>query len=189
MATWTDGDKLTVTFVLVDPLGSIAYVFDESIREEEYAFERSLLLDTPMWPGLWTIRILYQWSIVAENNFLVLPLSFYKGVPISSEQAAVLNHGVEVGYETRAGLNTLSEDEREKMRRAAENNSLRSGKSLSTFVDGLLSEMWRVNDHCKVTKTACPFLTECAKKNWSTKYPDVKATISGINKDTGKMVS
>lgn len=82
MQKWAKGSNVTVTVVWIDPTNVIAATYDVLIDSTaEYTHYRPPL-NTPLRPGMWTVRVLHHWNPVAETRFLITPLTHHKHLPI-----------------------------------------------------------------------------------------------------------
>lgn len=82
MQKWSKGANVTVTVVWVDPTNVIAATYDILIDANAEFTHYRPPLNQPLRPGVWSVRILYHWSPVAEMRFLIAPLTHSKHQPI-----------------------------------------------------------------------------------------------------------
>lgn len=82
MQKWSKGANVTVTVVWIDPTNVIAATYDILIDANAEFTHYRPPLNQPLRPGVWSVRILYHWSPVAEMRFLVAPLTYSKHQPI-----------------------------------------------------------------------------------------------------------
>lgn len=82
MQRWGRGQNVTVTVVWVDPTNVIAATYDILVDGgTEYTHYRPPLT-VPLRPGVWTLRVLHHWNLLASTSFVVSPLEYHDQQPI-----------------------------------------------------------------------------------------------------------
>lgn len=79
---WVRGPNLTATIVWIDPAQTVAASYDISVDVDAEYTQYKPLLQRPLRPGAWTVRVLRLWERVAEVRFLVMPLAFKGREPL-----------------------------------------------------------------------------------------------------------
>ncbi|XP_008407432.1 xylosyltransferase 1 [Poecilia reticulata] len=187
MQKWNKGPNITVTVVWIDPTNVIAATYDILIDASAEFTHYRPPLNQPLRPGVWNVRILHNWSPVAEIRFLIVPLAYNKHQPIRQEDTLRLHNGpAKNSYMEQSfhGLNpvlnipvSLAYVER------AKRNAALTGPELEGWVDGLVGELWEAADICAVGLTACPVMQPCAKSPWSSMSPDPKSQLGAPHPD------
>ncbi|XP_014857285.1 PREDICTED: xylosyltransferase 1 [Poecilia mexicana] len=187
MQKWNKGPNVTVTVVWIDPTNVIAATYDILIDASAEFTHYRPPLNQPLRPGVWNVRILHNWSPVAEIRFLIVPLAYNKHQPIRQEDTLRLHNGpAKNSYMEQSfhGLNpvlnipvSLAYVER------AKRNAALTGPELEGWVDGLVGELWEAADICAVGLTACPVMQPCAKSPWSSMSPDPKSQLGAPHPD------
>uniref|UniRef100_H3D3E5 Xylosyltransferase 1 n=1 Tax=Tetraodon nigroviridis TaxID=99883 RepID=H3D3E5_TETNG len=179
MQRWSKGANVTVTVVWIDPTNVIAATYDILIDANAEFTHYRPPLNQPLRPGVWSVRILYHWSPVAEMRFLVAPLTYSKHQPIRQDDALKLHNGpAKNSYMEQSfhGLNpVLNIPVSLGYVEQAKRNAALTGQQLEHWVDGLVGELWEAADICAVGPTACPVMQACPKNPWSSMSPDPKS--------------
>uniref|UniRef100_A0A4W5L789 Xylosyltransferase C-terminal domain-containing protein n=1 Tax=Hucho hucho TaxID=62062 RepID=A0A4W5L789_9TELE len=93
MQRWGRGQNVTVTVVWVDPTNVIATTYDILVDGgTEYTHYRPPL-SVPLRPGVWTLRVLHHWNLLASTSFVVSPLEYHDQQPIRQEDTVKLHSG------------------------------------------------------------------------------------------------
>ncbi|CAJ0966881.1 unnamed protein product [Ranitomeya imitator] len=79
---WTHGVNVTVTVVWIDPTYIIAASYDISVDSEADFTQYKPPLTRPLRPGVWHVRLLHLWELLAEVKFLVVPLTHRNKQPL-----------------------------------------------------------------------------------------------------------
>nr|XP_015826291.2 xylosyltransferase 1 [Nothobranchius furzeri] len=187
MQKWNKGPNVTVTVVWIDPTNVIAATYDILIDASAEFTHYRPPLNQPLRPGVWSIRILHNWSLMAEIRFLIVPLAYNKHQPIKQDDALKLHNGpVKNSYMEQSfhGLNpilnipvSLAYVEQ------AKRNAAMTGSELERWVDSLVGELWEAADVCALGPTACPVMQACAKSPWSSMSPDPKSQLGEPRSD------
>lgn len=191
---WGPGPALAATFIWIDPANSVAGSYEVKIETGPQLNVHKPVFRQPLRPGIWTVKLMYMWTQVAETKFLVTPLSFMNGVEISADHVKFVHNGPGRPYvehnvsmvEKFLGLSI-----KEAAVRQAGANALRFGKDLLDWIDSLSSQFYVIQDTCSVNKdTPCSVLEldECSSVSWSPSSPDVKSEIRGIDEKTGRLM-
>ncbi|KAK6312523.1 hypothetical protein J4Q44_G00181870 [Coregonus suidteri] len=93
MQRWGRGQNVTVTVVWVDPTNVIAATYDILVDGgAEYTHYRPPLT-LPLRPGVWTLRVLHHWNLLASTSFVVSPLEYHDQQPIRQEDTVKFHNG------------------------------------------------------------------------------------------------
>lgn len=82
-----------ISCLWIDPTGILLDVSDISIDENGGIGSSKPSLKQPHLPGAWTVKIVQQQLLIAEIKFLIIPLEFHRGNPLTSKQAPLVNGG------------------------------------------------------------------------------------------------
>lgn len=188
--TWGPGEPLTVSIAWIDPAKIIAASYDVNITGAGQIEPFKPLLKRPLRPGVWTTKIMHRWQIFAEAQFLVLPLTMFKGKSLDASQAA-LNHNGPSGYYARQDFTEFEEvlkvDRVGEARAAADENGQKQGRVLEEWADQMCGEFWSVQEVCQTREiiAECSFIKKCEETYWSSQSPDPKSTITALDPDSG----
>ncbi|KAJ8384004.1 hypothetical protein AAFF_G00212480 [Aldrovandia affinis] len=181
MQRWAKGPNVTVTVVWIDPTAVIAATYDILIDGNAEFTHYRPPLSLPLRPGVWTVRTLHHWSLVAQTRFLITPHAYSRGLPLRQEDALRLHSGpLKNSYMEQSfhGLNPilkipvhLGQVE------AAGRHARLTGAGLEAWVDRLVGEMWAGSQVCAAGPSACPALQACAHTRWSSLSPDPKSQL------------
>ena len=59
---WEGGDAFTVSIVWIDPSNSVAASFDTKVQQGVKLFYHKPNFTLPLRPGVWTVKMMYQWE-------------------------------------------------------------------------------------------------------------------------------
>ncbi|XP_063816764.1 xylosyltransferase 2 isoform X2 [Pseudophryne corroboree] len=179
MQKWTHGLNITVTVVWIDPTYIIAASYDIAVDSEADFTQYKPPLSRPLRPGVWSVRLLHFWELLAEVKFLVVPLTFRKKEPLQKADRW-LHAGpprgqyMEQNFQSLSGI--LSLPPRAEIEKDADKKSELLGKDLEKWTDNSLSGFWSVGGVCTKTVSAfCPSLPVCSDTHWSSLSPDPKS--------------
>ena len=82
-----------MTVSVIDPAQVIATSCEIDVAKSEHAVPLVMEFEQPLRPGIWTVKVQFQWTIIAESHFLVIPYSHYGHRPITDGEAAQLHDG------------------------------------------------------------------------------------------------
>lgn len=138
----------------------------------------------PIRAGAWKLMIFHQWKLLGENNFLVLPLIYWKGLPVNSVNVKELNDGPPRGKyynHNFTGVEAfLKLRENPDLDRLAYHNALKVGSELIQWCLDLVSDFWTIHDICRISPSSqCDFFVAktCTTTTWSSLFPDLKAAL------------
>ncbi|GBM80770.1 Xylosyltransferase oxt [Araneus ventricosus] len=189
---WGPGTQFSATFVWVDPTNTVAGSYEVKIEAGNQVLYHKPTFRQPLRPGTWSLKLLYEWELVAETFFLIIPLSVYNGHEVSSEQVKFLHNGPGQPYVDHDFSNVealLGYANKSVQARQALSNSRRYGKDLKEWTDTLVSSFWSVQDTCFVNQPLHPSggalcldleLDPCHLASWSSHADDPKSTIRNI---------
>lgn len=75
---WDLGKEFTVSMAWVDPANIIAASYDIKIPGSVFTGSHKPALNRPLRPGVWTVKLMYNMALVAETQFLIIPLTHYQ---------------------------------------------------------------------------------------------------------------
>uniref|UniRef100_A0A6Q2YKG8 Xylosyltransferase 1 n=1 Tax=Esox lucius TaxID=8010 RepID=A0A6Q2YKG8_ESOLU len=181
MQRWGRGQNITVTVVWVDPTNVIAATYDILVEGgAEYTHYRPPL-NLPLRPGVWTVRVLNHWNLLASTSFVVSPLEYHHQKPIKHDDTVKFHSGpARNSYMEQSfhGLNPiLNLPVHLGQVEEAELNASLTGAELQGWVDRLLAGVWSAADVCSPGPSACPVMQRCQETGWSAFSPDPKSEL------------
>lgn len=188
--TWGPGTPLVVSIAWIDPAKVIAASYDINITSEGQIGPFKPQLKQPLRPGVWACVLMYRYEVIAQVNFLVLPLAVFRGNPLDSRKAG-LHHNGPIGYYAKQDFSEFEEVLRvtnvREARAAADENGQKHGRALEEWTDSLCAEFWSVQDICRTgaVSSNCASVKKCEESPWSSLSPDPKSTITAVNPITG----
>lgn len=174
----------------IDPANVIAASYDVNVPKATFIGSHKPQLKTPLRPGVWQVKLMYKYEVVAETSFLVVPLTIYRGRLISSSEAFLSHNGPDglyAGKDFAEFKDVLQVNSSEEALKVAKSNGRKFGKALDDWVDKLTTEFWGYQTLCAmedITKI-CPEVDLCKDTTWSSRSPDPKSEIRGLNKTSG----
>ena len=193
--SWGAGRAGVVTVVYIDPALVVAGSYDVTVAETEHVGHQQPTFNKPLRPGMWTAKLLLAKEVVAETDFIITPLSHFDGRPISDSQALASHRGPVKLYadEDLKHLHQQLNFINKKLAvRTAKLNEVKTGTRLLAWIDGLAGTMWTHVETCyhgDAVPSSCAEVTQCQSAYWSSKYPDLKSEISGLDENTGKLLT
>ncbi|XP_073540175.1 xylosyltransferase 2 isoform X1 [Phyllobates terribilis] len=184
---WTHGVNVTVTVVWIDPTYIIAASYDISVDSETDFTQYKPPLTRPLRPGVWHVRLLHLWELLAEVKFLVIPLTHRNKEPLQKGDRwlhAGPSHGqyMEQDFQPLSGI--LGLPSRVEIELEAVKKSDLMGQDLEKWTDNSLSDFWSVGGICtKTASTLCPSLPVCSDTHWSSLSPDPKSELGPVRPD------
>ncbi|XP_022092486.1 xylosyltransferase 1-like isoform X2 [Acanthaster planci] len=189
---WKPGEQVQVTISWIDPTNHIAGSFDTTVDHDKEETHHSPPFKKPLRPGKWYVKLLYQWMVVAEVEFLIVPQALAEGRPIQRYDSTLLNSGVpndsyvEKDFSSMKPIFQLADSATlvEEANKRARND----GEALHDWVDEILGQHWSVMGFCVAptngSKLAeCRQFKPCYSQSWSTLSPDPKSDLSYIKAD------
>ncbi|XP_014272406.1 xylosyltransferase oxt isoform X2 [Halyomorpha halys] len=175
-----------LTLLWIDPIGTLADVSFLSISGDSLTGFIKSSLKAPLFPGIWTLRVLYGGKAHSETSFLVTPLELLNGSPLTQREAGFMHRGPSERYPKRGedwgirgGGNALE--------RRALANARRTGKDLQQWIDSLSSRFYEIVESCVVKKRKWCDLPVCENTNWSSLSPDPKSELTRVDEFSGRM--
>ena len=189
---WTPGEQYFITLTWIDPVDHIAGSFDTTVDKDREETHHSPPFVHPLRPGRWTVKMLYQWMVVAEVHFLVVPLALYDHKPLEAHQSVSFNTGpannnyVNKDFSSMKSLFQLSDSTQ--LVKEANKKAQVEGDKLHAWVDDWMEQFWSVLGFCVTsptkssteTRTGCLGFKLCEKQPWSTYYPDPKSELGPV---------
>ncbi|XP_044152518.1 xylosyltransferase 2 isoform X1 [Bufo gargarizans] len=184
---WTHGVNVTVTVVWIDPTYVIAASYDIVVDSEADFTQYKPPLSRPLRPGVWHVRLLSFWELLAEVKFLVIPLTFRNKEPFQKGDRS-LHAGPPQGqymeHNFQALRGVLGLPSRAEIKQEADKKAELVGKDLEKWTDNSLSDFWSTGGICTKTASAfCPSLPICSGTHWSSLSPDPKSDMGPIGPD------
>ncbi|XP_063315020.1 xylosyltransferase 2 isoform X1 [Pelobates fuscus] len=184
---WTRGVNLTVTVVWIDPTYIVAASYDIAVDSEADYTQYKPALTRPLRPGVWSVRILHFWEMVAEVQFLVIPLTVRNKKPLQSGDSWLhsgppLGQYMEQSFQALSGI--LNLPPRADIEKEANKKSEFRSKELENWTDDSLKSFWSVGGVCqKTVSSSCPSLPICSDTHWSSLSPDPKSELGPVGQD------
>lgn len=184
---WSHGVNMTVTVVWIDPTFIVAASYDISVDSEADYTQYKPPFARPLRPGVWSIRILHFWEMVAEIKFLVMPLTVRNKEPLQQGDSWLHSgppHGqyMEQNFQALSGI--LNLPPHADIETNADKKSELRGKELENWTDSSLRSFWSVGGVCtKTYSTSCPSLPICSDTHWSSLSPDPKSELRFVGLD------
>ena len=183
---WGYGPQGVVTFAWIDPAGDVLVFQDVPLGKESLIEIHKPKIKTPLRPGVWTVKVLYQLRLAVSVEFLVLPFATVNGVPVSEEDVKRLHNGP-LGPYTQANLNEfqgkLKVSNPEELQAIAVMNGKKIGKDLLSWIDKLTASFWSAVDTCSLEDlgSKCNLMNLCSETSWSSLSPDPKSEIKDVD--------
>lgn len=185
-----------LTCLWIDPYGNFVDISEIVIDEKAVqGHSKPTLLKQPHQPGIWTVKLIYRDLLFAEVKFLITPLQFYAGSPVTDnrKQSNIINNG--------STLVTITSDYFNKFlpalitRSASSNNNKFFGQNLLDWIDSLFNQFYVVEKMClddddDHKTTVCGIIEHCSRTNWSSLAVDAKSAIDSyyLNQTSGSFV-
>ncbi|EDO36835.1 predicted protein, partial [Nematostella vectensis] len=185
---WVHGDAFDVKIMWVDPINVVTGVYEMHVVDNWVVSFHKPVFKKPMRPGKWIIKMIYTDKGEDMTSFLVVPLAFDKGEPVSSQRAMEANSGPPGGiYNTNDFLIEFDREANntETAAKEAAENSRKSGQELDNWIDHVVTGFWSVEGTCLVHGSVpdCVRLPDCKETRWSTKSPDPKSEFGKVKAD------
>ncbi|XP_038065057.1 xylosyltransferase 1-like isoform X2 [Patiria miniata] len=189
---WKPGEQVQVTISWIDPTNHIAASFDTTVDHDKEETHHSPPFKKPLRPGKWYVKLLYQWMVVAEVEFLIVPQALAEGRPIQRHDSIMLNSGVpnnsyvEKDFSSMKSIFQLGDSA--SLIAEANKRAQNVGEALHDWVDEIVGQHWSVMGFCVAptngTKVAeCRQFKPCYGQSWSTLSPDSKSDLSHVKAD------
>ncbi|KAG8446324.1 hypothetical protein GDO86_013961 [Hymenochirus boettgeri] len=184
---WSRGINVTVTVVWIDPTYIVAASYDITVDTDADFTQYKPPLTRPLRPGYWSIRLLHFWELLAEVQFLVVPLAVRNRKPLQKgdnwlHSGPPKGQYMEQSFQPLSGI--LNLPPRAEVEKDANRKSQLLGKELQDWIDESLSNFWSVAGVCtKFPSLSCPSLPVCSKTEWSSHSPDPKSELGLIRHD------
>lgn len=181
-----------LTLLWLDPLGRLQDFNELHVEESQIDVinHSKTLLKQPLTPGVWTAKLIGRTSIYAQLKFLVSPLAYDQGEPLTTAAAArAVNGGItmsmspdfELPVEWQQHLH--NDDDVFALRQEALAYAEYTGAQLHKRIDELVGRFFQLRETCIVDEHAVlPELPLCRDTNWSSLAPDPKSDIEALLK-------
>jgi len=168
----------------------IAASYDIEIPGTNHIGSHKPELRLPLRPGVWKVKLMFKWEVVAEAAFLVTPLTTFQHKAVSLQHVIASHNGpgdFYIGKDFHGFNKVLGVNKTLKIQNEANANGRKTGDSLDQWVDSLSKGFWELLKICITAKTSigCLDLDICEKTLWSSKSEDPKSEIHGIDLKTG----
>ncbi|XP_037545476.1 xylosyltransferase 2 [Nematolebias whitei] len=187
---WARGPNLTATVVWIDPALVVAVSYDITVDVDAEYTQYKPPLQHPLRPGTWTVRILKQWTLIAEVRFLVMPLTFSNKEPLRKDEDSWLHSGppgnlyLDQSFQQLGSV--LKLPPQQPAVQAAQRNAQLVGQSLEAWLDSLVGTYWVIGELCTTKTSSCAALRSCSKTTWSSLSPDPKSELGPV-KSNGRI--
>lgn len=184
---WSMGTEFTVSIGWIDPADVVAASYDILIPQTTNIAMHKPVFSKPLRPGVWTVKLMYEWKVMAETQFLVIPQTILNGKPITPAEVDLLHKGP-VGYYDSKDFEELREVLKVNMSteamKIAQLNARKVGEPLQNLVDSLVGKFWGIRNICSVHKLPenCPKIDLCSSTSWSSRSPDPKSNLQNLKK-------
>ncbi|XP_069125008.1 xylosyltransferase 1-like [Argopecten irradians] len=192
---WGQGSEVTVSIAWIDSANVVAASYEVTVPSTsvEYIGNHKPQLSVPLRPGVWTVKLMHRWTVLAETKFLVVPLTMMNGQPINPVEAELSHGGPKEFYASKdfsEFRNVLKINASDAFLNEAILNSKKTGAALESWIDHLTEKFWSIQSSCSVNADDhCPQLDLCDTTSWSSRSPDPKSEIRAIDENTGLLVS
>lgn len=189
---WKKGKPFNVKLMWIDPISVVTGVYEMSVQDDWVASFHKPTYNKPLRPGTWTVKMVYREEggndlVIGQTSFLVIPLAFSNGVPVTADEAIASNNGPPGG---RYNSQYTIEFDREstnlsEIANRAMLNSKKMGQQLNEWIDTLVQENWSIEDACAVGEEVheCNDLVKCELTSWSSRSPDPKSEIGQVSEN------
>nr|XP_054763697.1 xylosyltransferase 1-like [Lytechinus pictus] len=206
---WSLGEAFTVTLTWFDPTDHIAASFDTGVEHDREETHHKPEFNKPLRPGRWTVRLLFNWMIVTEVDFLVVPLSIKNGITIKGEGGYQINNGppnnayVSKDFSAMRYMFTLRDTP--VLLAEANERARKQGSELLEWIDSEIEHFWNVMAFCtsypsqpirtkmsdfeedeEAEQQQCEQFRPCEQQHWSSLSPDPKSEL-GLIKPNGRI--
>ena len=173
---WVHGKAFDVKLMWVDPINVVTGIYEMRVVDNWVVSFHKPTFKKPMRPGKWTIKMIFSHKgedmVIGQTKFLVVPLSFSKGQPISSNEAVAANSGPPGGiYNANDFLIEFDREANntEALATNAAENSRKSGEPLHDWIDNVTEYFWTVESSCIVQGkiSGCEQIPQCESTSWS----------------------
>ncbi|KAF6203252.1 hypothetical protein GE061_003670 [Apolygus lucorum] len=183
--TTSSNQLFNITLLWIDPMANVVAVSDIIMEDGTSIGFIKPGLKTPILPGIWTVKLVWNSTEFAHTLFLILPLEQVSASPLSSHQAQYVHGGPGERY---AKLNSewtkvvgMGEN-RTMLERRAYSNSRRVAKDLVIWIDTLTSKFYKVLDWCGASANSFCGMKPCVSSYWSSLSPDPKSELRSLDK-------
>lgn len=192
---WVHGKEFDVKIMWVDPINVVTGVYEMKVIENWVVSFHKPTFKKPMRPGKWTIKMIFtnkgEDMVIGQTTFLIIPMSFSKGEPISPQDAMAANNGPPGGiYNTNDFLIEFDREANntEVLAKRAAVNSRKAGADLDGWVDSEVEYFWTVESSCSLSGQIpeCTGIPLCESTSWSSRSPDPKSELGKV-KGNGRL--
>lgn len=186
--------SFNATCLWIDPGGQLQEVSNLSIDETSLIGHIKPSVKQPLLPGNWTVKLIHKNAAILQTHFLITPLEFFSGIPLTESQVGFFHrgslHAKDFGNTYDAFL--PNEVERNILDGISESNAKRQGGDLQEWIDSLSNKFYSIEKDCIHFKNVqqlniCgKMFGSCSLTSWSSLAPDPKSAINKIiNSTTG----
>ncbi|KAL1450531.1 hypothetical protein WDU94_002882 [Cyamophila willieti] len=195
---WSTDVSYNVTYLWIDPTNVLAAVTSVLVDGNTTIDHVKSTLKTPILPGEWKIKLVWNAQVYVETSFLISPLEFLNKMSLTSQQVGFV-HGGSYPYSLGSAGSFWtqfldSNKPHESLERKAALNSRRTGFDLQQWIDSLVSRWFTIGETCVLNTANISLrcgsswthsLESCVRTPWSSAYPDPKSEIVSINGTSG----
>ncbi|KAJ8957493.1 hypothetical protein NQ318_020520 [Aromia moschata] len=146
------GSKIyNLTCLWISPSGHLQDVTDFTVDELSLIGHVKSALRQPVLPGVWTTKLIYKNTLLAEVKFLVTPLEFITGRPVQKLVPSLFSGRLLNTSKQGEGLYEKflpNASQRAILEKINQSDSEREGNLLSSWIDGLFSKFYGIEKVC-----------------------------------------
>ena len=189
---WSGGEEFIISVAWIDPAEIVAASYDIEIPYTNHIGSHKPELKLPLRPGVWKVKLMYKWEVVAETSFLVVPLTTFQHSPVSLQYVISVHNGpngLYIDKDFKDFYNVLKVNQTLQILNEAKVNGRKTGVSLEKWVDSLTASFWEIKKTCISAQSSkgCPDLEVCEKTLWSSRSEDPKSEIHRVDPKTGTL--
>ncbi|RZC41939.1 Branch, WSC, and/or Xylo C domain containing protein, partial [Asbolus verrucosus] len=175
---------VTITYNIsclwIDLTGMVVEMTDISVDENPVTGHSKPSMRQPHLPGAWTVKLIYQQVRLAEAEFLITPLEFFSGAPLTKKQAWLI-HGGSLSNTVIENYDKFLDSSYDKsmLKPVIVSNSKKKLEENCKTGSILLCGVKKAVEVCGL------HVEECFKTGWSSHAPDPKSFIGNINQTSG----
>lgn len=138
------------------------------------------------------MKLLHRDSLLVQLSFPILPLQFWSGRPIRSQEVSALHSSL--GQSSSVPISGYAKflpmaTQQQALLEKANRNAQRRNASLLAWIDSLVGAFYAIERVCTSSDSpvsACGLkIAPCRTTQWSSLAPDPKSAIGDINATTG----
>ncbi|XP_076074233.1 xylosyltransferase 1-like [Mytilus galloprovincialis] len=190
--SWSSGSDFTVSVAWIDPTDVVAASYDIEIPGTNHIGSLKPDLKVPLRPGVWKVKLMHKWEVVAETSFLVVPLTTFQHRPVKFQQVLSFHNGpgsLYIDKDFKDFDTVLQVNRTVQLQKDADSNGRKTGGQLDQWVDNLTKAFWEYQNICISGESSigCLELDICEKTLWSSRSEDPKSELHGIDSKSGRL--